>query len=98
MTEPAIDHPLPGGLDQAGDLAAHAEVQVGDTGPFVAERGHGHLPAPVQWAEHRGSGNAHVIEKYFREVVLPGQGGEGPGGNAGQAHIDQQAGNALVFR
>ena len=85
-------------VDQALDLGARPEVQLGDGAPLVRERRHRDAPALVHRAERAVDGDAHVGEEDLVELLLAGDRLERPHFDAGQRHVDEQARDALVLR
>ena len=94
---PAVDDVVGQVGDEVGQLDLHLRVQPRGTRPFVAQRRGGDLPSPVERAEQRVGGHPHVVEEHLREVGGSVQGDQRASLDAGQPHIDDQAGDALVL-
>jgi hypothetical protein len=63
---------------------------------LVRQRVHGGRPTAVQLAEQAVGRDAHVVEVDLAELRVPGHLGEWAHLDAGQGHVDEQVGDALV--
>ncbi len=64
---------LPGGLDQVPELPLEAQVlHGGRAAALVPERGHGHLPAVVEAADHIEQRYPHAVDEVLAELGRAG--------------------------
>ncbi len=87
----------------AVDEIVQAAVQPGSplperSAPLVGEQVHGERPALALLAERAVEGDEHVVEEHLRELLLAVHGLDGPDGDAGGVHVDEEGGDAPVGR
>ena len=82
-------HEAVGGLGVAG-RAAQGEAALG------AGRGHGNRPAGADLAQHLVLGHLDVVEEDLGEARLAVDLGDGPHGDAGRVHGDEEVGQPAV--
>ena len=86
------------------EVAQHLLHRVSQSGarghgdPFVGQGVAGQRPTPVNLPHHHLIGNEKIVEEHLVEILVPGDLTQWPDLDTGRAHIDQEVGDALVFR
>src|ERR1700733_9930379 len=86
-------------FDQASNVTLENQVQARAVGAaLVHQRAHGDVPAVVHFAEDVFSGHPHVAEEKLVEFGFARHLAQGANFDAGRFHIDEEDGEAFVFR
>ena len=85
-------------VDQFFQPNLHLGVQPRGPGTLVAQRGGGHSPAPVQRAQQGVGRHPDVVKEHLGEIGVAVERDERTDLDAGQFHVDDQAGDPFVFR